>query len=139
MRAALLLFLLSLISVPALGGEVVTSGNGLTTELWEGKALTARFRVGICYNKKGKANGVLLLRHRNGQEDTYHLVGTFRNNEFYLTHSSGHKMSGSVTGRTTMQGKAKLANGLSLGLKGKRTLNARLAASDCAPLPETAQ
>lgn len=135
MRVAILCLSFCLAALPVLGEETIATHNGLTTELWQGKALTATFRVGICYTAKGKANGVLLLKHRNGQVDTYHLNGTLKNNEFYLTHSSGHKITGSLTGPGGMQGKARLANGLSLGLKGERIRNAPLAAADCAPLP----
>lgn len=114
---------------------IVTGGNE-TTELWQGKALTASFRVGMCYDKKGKARGVLFLRHANGQEDVYHLYGTMKNNEFFLSHSSGHTFSGSITGASSMEGKAKLKSGLRLTLKGQRTKDVPLAASDCAPLPQ---
>ncbi len=134
MRLFILCLLACLIPMPASGADTITTGNGTTTELWEGKALTATFRVGICYTRQGGAKGVLLLKHRNGQEDTYHLYGTLKNNEFYLTHSSGHKLSGAISGPESMQGKARLANGLSLSLKGKRIRNVPLAASDCAPL-----
>lgn len=119
----------------ALAAEAIVTGKNEMTELWEGKALTASFRVGICHDKKGKAKGVLLLRHANGQEDTYHLYGTLRDNEFFLSHSSGHTFSGAITGAMSMKGKAKLKNGLRLTLKGKRTKDVPLAASDCAPLP----
>lgn len=134
MRVAILCLSFCLAISPVFAEETIVTGKGITTELWQGKALTATFRVGMCYTSKGKANGVLLLKHRSGQEDTYHLNGTLKNNEFYLTHSSGHKMTGSLTGPDSMQGKAKLANGLSLGLKGKRIRNVPLAASDCAPI-----
>lgn len=115
--------------------ETVESSPEQTTELWEGKALTANFRVGICYRPDGRAQGVLLLKHRSGQEDVYHLYGTVKNNEFYLSHSSGHKLSGSLTGPESMQGKAKLKSGLTLKLSGKRQRDVRLSAADCAPLP----
>lgn len=135
MRILFICLGLCLLAMPAFATDTITTGNGVTTELWQGKALTATFRVGMCYTQKGNAYGVLLLRHRNGQEDTYHLNGTLKNNEFYLTHSSGHKLSGSLTGSDSMQGRAKLANGLGLTLKGERIRNIPLAASDCAPLP----
>lgn len=119
----------------SLGAQAAISDAGHITELWEGSALTARFRVGMCHDSKGKAWGVLLLRHATGQQDTYHLYGTIRNNEFNLHHSSGHYLSGSLGDDGTMQGKARLANGLKLNLSGKRKLNVPLASSDCAPLP----
>lgn len=118
------------------GQDTVVSGPGMETELWEGKALTARFRVGVCYKPDGSARGVLLLKHRNGDQDTYHLYGTLKNNEFYLTHSSGHVISGRLAGPDAMEGKAKLSSGLRLSLSGKRTRNVPLIAADCAPLPQ---
>ena len=132
--AMILLLLASLISTsPA--AETVVSNARQVTELWEGSALTARFRVGMCHDRKGKAWGVLLLRHANGQEDVYHLHGTLANNEFSLRHSSGHYLSGTLDDDGTMKGKAKLQNGLTMSLSGKRTLNAPLKVPDCAPLP----
>lgn len=130
------ILLCCLYGAPALGADTTVTNDQHITELWEGKALTARFRVGICYQKKGRAMGVLLLRHANGQEDVYHLYGTLENNEFNLSHSSGHHLSGKLTGADSMQGKAKLKNGLSFSLSGKRYVNVPLIASDCAPLPQ---
>lgn len=126
---------LFLFAASSFARDTISTNSNTTTELWEGKALTAVFRVGICYTSKGQARGVLLLRHRNGQEDTYHLNGTLKNGEFFLTHSSGHKLAGNLSGPHEMEGKAKLANGLSLRLKGKRSKDVPLAAPDCAPLP----
>lgn len=117
--------------------DTTTTDASHVTELWEGSALTARFRVGMCHDRKGKAWGVLLLRHASGQEDTYHLYGTLRNNEFNLSHSSGHFLTGTLDDDGAMQGKAKLKNGLRLSLSGKRKINVPLAAPDCAPLPKS--
>lgn len=104
-------------------------------ELWEGKALTATFKVGMCYAANGAARGVLVLRHRSGQEDQYHLYGTVRDGHFELAHSSGHHLTGDLTGPASMKGRAKLKNGLALTLSGKRIQDAKLAPEDCAPLP----
>ncbi len=131
----LFLLLVFFAASPAFAVETTATGAEHVTELWEGKALAASFRVGMCHNAKGDAKGVLLLRHANGQEDVYHLYGTLKNNEFSLAHSSGHTFTGRLTGYDRMEGKARLKNGLRLALSGKRILNARLAASDCAPLP----
>lgn len=137
MRSCLILFvLMTFFAVCAGAVETTVTSGDRTTELWQGKALTAIFRVGICYGKKGQAQGVLLLRHRNGKEDVYHLYGTLKNNEFYLTHSSGHKFEGRLTGPDRMEGKARLSSGMRLSLNGKRQRNVPLVASDCAPLPE---
>lgn len=137
MKLAKLLFIIGLClfyTVSAYAEETTISNGMKTTELWEGKALSARFKVGMCYTKKGQAWGVLILRHRNGQEDTYHLYGTLKDGHFDLSHSSGHVMRGDITGRDTMEGKARLKNGLSLTLSGKRYVNVPLKASDCAPM-----
>lgn len=122
-------------ALAASSSETITSGNGQITELWEGKVLTARFRAGMCFGTDGKAKGVLLLRHANGQEDVYHLYGTIKNNAFNLSHSSGHYFNGHLKGPDSMEGNVKLSNGLKLSLKGKRIRDARLMAPDCAPMP----
>lgn len=114
--------------------ETTITGPDHSTELWRGKVLTASFRAGMCFGHDGKARGVLILKHSSGQEDVYHLYGTMKNNEFDLSHSSGHYFSGKLTGPGTMEGKAKLSNGMKLNLKGERLQNVRLKASDCAPL-----
>lgn len=128
-----ILFVLLASSVFA-NSEIIRSGDGETTELWEGRALTARFKVGMCFNENGQARGVLLLRHANGQEDTYHLNGTIKDNVFNLSHSSGHYFKGILSGPAKMEGKARLKSGLSLTLAGKRIRGAPLKAPDCAPL-----
>ncbi len=130
----LAIFLLLLAAAPLAAQETVVSGPGVTTELWEGSALTATFRVGICYRPDGQAQGVLLLRHKNGNEDTYHLYGTLKNNEFFLRHSSGHKITGTLASPDKMKGKATLGNGWRLSLTGRRHHNVPLASADCAPL-----
>lgn len=117
------------------GVKTITSGPGEVTELWTGKVLTATFRAGMCFGADGKARGVLILRHANGQEDTYHLYGGIRANAFDLTHSSGHSFTGRLTGPRSMEGRVRLKNGLSLSLEGERALDVPLVAEDCAPLP----
>lgn len=114
--------------------KTIKTGSGIVTELWEGKVLTATFRTGMCFTPNGIAKGVLILRHANGNEDTYHLNGTIKNNEFELSHLSGHVFNGQLTGPEEMVGTVKLANGLRLSLKGKRIKDAELIAEDCAPL-----
>lgn len=135
MKKLLILALLAFMPANAKCVETTVTGPDHVTELWEGKALTATFKVGMCYDAKGKANGVLLLRHANGREDVYHLYGTLKNGEFSLSHSSGHTFAGKLTGNDSMEGKARLKSGLKMSLSGKRHRNAPLAAADCAPLP----
>ena len=113
---------------------VIKSGAGEVTELWTGKVLTATFRAGMCFGADGGARGVLILRHANGQEDTYHLYGHIRANAFDLSHSSGHSFTGRLTGPGSMEGRVKLKNGLALNLEGTRERDVPLAADDCAPL-----
>lgn len=135
MRVAIILILcLCFFPGSSLAAETTVTDANHVAELWEGRALTARFRVGMCYNKQGKAWGVLLLRHARGQEDVYHLYGTMRNNQFDLHHSSGHYLSGTVNDNGTMRGKAKLGNGMKLSLSGTRKVNVPLRAEDCAPM-----
>lgn len=117
------------------GAKIIRSGPAERTEQWEGKALTATFRVGMCFSPRGKARGVLILRHANGNEDQYHLYGTINNNVFALSHSSGHYMSGELTGPDSMEGKIRLKNGLRLSLRGRRVQDAPVLAEDCAPAP----
>lgn len=138
MRSLIPLFILILLAAPAasLGAEnsYMKPGKEQSVELWEGKILTARFRAGMCYKPDGKAMGVLILTHRNGNEDVYHLYGSVKNNKFDLSHSSGHYFNGELTGPDSMEGHVKLANGMKMSLKGSRKQNVTLKAPDCAPL-----
>lgn len=116
------------------GMETTTSGPEHETEYWQGKVLTATFRAGMCFAPDGNAKGVLILRHSNGNEDVYHLYGTMKNNQFDLSHSSGHFFSGQLIEPDKLKGKVKLNKGITLSMEGKRTKNVRLDAEDCAPL-----
>ena len=134
---ACLVVLLAVTATPAAetAPKTIKSGSGEVTELWTGKVLTATFRAGMCFRTDGRARGVLILRHANGQEDTYHLYGHIRANAFDLTHGSGPSFTGRLTGPASMEGRVKLKNGLSLNLEGKREQDVPLLAEDCAPLP----
>lgn len=112
----------------------IKSGEGRSTELWEGKILTAKFRAGMCFEPEGKARGVLILTHHTGNEDTYHLYGTKIGDTFDLSHSSGHYFKGTLKGDDEMEGSVKLSNGMKMSLKGSRKQNVTLKAPDCAPL-----
>lgn len=114
--------------------NVISSENGIITELWEGTVLTASFKAGMCFTTNGSAYGVLILKHANGSEDIYHLNGSIKNNSFDLAHSSGHYFKGRLTDSNNMEGTVKLNNGLKLSLKGKRILDVPLAKEDCAPI-----
>lgn len=138
LRSLIPLFILILLaaSTPSLRAEnpYIKPGKEQDTELWEGKILTARFRAGMCFKPDGKAMGVLILTHRNGNEDVYHLYGSMKNNKFNLSHSSGHYFNGELTGPDSMSGLVKLANGMKMSLKGSRKQNVTLKAPDCSPL-----
>lgn len=119
---------------PGLCADTLVTGPGVRTEMWNGRVLTAKFRAGMCFEANGKARGVLILRHANGNEDVYHLYGHYNNNAFELSHSSGHHFAGEITGPDSMKGSVKISKGPRLSLSGKRTVDVPLAASDCAPL-----
>lgn len=142
-RLLAVLCLLFLMLFPSPGGandesgpDMIKTGPGVVTELWDGKVLTATFRAGMCFEPDGQTRGVLLLRHSNGNQDVYHLYGRISRGEFELSHGSGHVFKGRLISRDAMEGKVKLANGISLSLKGARHRDAPLLAKDCAPLPE---
>lgn len=118
---------------PAAEATVVT-GPKYRTELWRGKVLSASFRAGMCFAPNGYAKGVFILRHANGDEDVYHVKGHWENDEFYLEHGSGHKFSGRLGDDGSVKGKVRLNKGISLNMSGKRKLNVRLIAHDCAPM-----
>lgn len=120
-------------AMAAQDSQITRGGPDYSTELWTGKVITATFRAGMCFHKDGKARGVLLLRHYNGNEDVYHLYGTIKNNKFHLTHGSGHVLDGEITSPHAIKAKVKLGNGMRLSLDGERFVNAPLVASDCAP------
>lgn len=103
------------------------------TEVWQGTVLGAKFRTGVCFAPDGSARAVLLLTHRNGQTDVYHLYGHLADNAFELRHGSGHLFRGKLKSDGRMKGRVRLAGGLSMSLSGTRTPNLPLA-EDCAPL-----
>ena len=129
----LVLLAMALVPGQCLSAFAKSPAPGEVGELWHGKVLTATFRAGMCFDASGKARGVLLLRHRNGQQDAYHLYGTIKNNNFSLSHSSGHLFTGKLTGSKNMEGKVRLANGMTLNLQGERLQNAKLDGDDCSP------
>ncbi len=91
--------------------DAIVTGPGVRTELWTGRVLTAKFRAGMCFEDNGKARGVLILRHANGNEDAYHLYGHIRNDTFELSHSSGHHFAGRLVSPDEMEGSAKISKG----------------------------
>lgn len=138
MKYRLLSFLFALVFLTAqmsLAREAtVVTGPKYRTELWRGKILTATFRAGMCFAPNGKAKGVFILRHSNGDEDVYHVKGSWENDHFNLEHNSGHKFSGQFVGESKVKGKVKLNRGMTLSMSGDRTLDVRLVAHDCAPI-----
>ena len=103
-------------------------------ELWTGSLYSSTYRVGVCFSAKGTVRGVVHLRLYNGKVDVYHIDGTVHDNEIEAHHSSGHSFKGRLVSPDTVEGVISLKNGMKIQLKGERTHNAVLAASDCAPL-----
>ena len=103
------------------------------TEVWQGTVLGAKFITGVCFAPNGSARAVLLLTHRNGQTDVYHLYGQLVDNAFELRHGSGHIFRGKLTSAGKMEGRVRLSGGIAMPLSGTRTPNVQLA-EDCAPL-----
>lgn len=136
MKLVIACLCLIVMPVSIMAAETIVSNPEVRTEYWQGKVLTASFRAGMCFGRDGKARGVLLLKHSNGQVDEYHLYGSIRGDEFELSHSSGHIFKGSLVSPDRMEGRVKLKHSISLGLKGERRLNVPLLAEDCAPLPQ---
>lgn len=131
-RAVLLLLCLTVFfAAPAFARD---SSADERTELWEGSIFTSKFRCGFCFNRNGKARGVLLLKTAFGQVDEYHLYGTIRGDRISMRHSSGHDIKGTIVSPTRVKGSIKLGSGGTYSFKGKRTTDVRLAPSDCAPL-----
>ncbi len=103
-------------------------------ELWSGSIYTATFKAGVCVNANDAVHGVLLLRQRNGQVDSYHFSGNKNlNNIFNVRHNDGHTFSGKITSEHSVEGIVKLHQGISIPLKGKREQNVVLG-ENCRPL-----
>lgn len=127
--AVLLLGCVCGLAVDAAAGADTTERS----EVWEGKMYSSTFRVAMCVAPDGKARGVLLLRRRSGDVDTYHFYGTERNGVIAVSHSSGHKLEARQTSPTSVQGKLRLANGMKFSFDAVRNTSGRVS-DDCAPL-----
>lgn len=104
------------------------------TEVWEGKVLSATYRVGMCTRADGTVRGVFLLTHRSGETDVYHLNGSVRDHSLTARHHSGHELTADLRDPSTVRGKMRLKNGMSFSLDARRHPNAPVT-DDCAPLP----
>jgi len=102
--------------------------------LWTGSLYSSTYRVGVCFSATGTVRGVVHLRLYNGKVDVYHIDGSVHDNEIEAHHSSGHSFKGRLVSPDTVEGVISLKNGMKIQLKGERTHDAVLAASDCAPL-----
>ncbi len=121
---------LALCLVPAQGR---CADAGESTELWEGKVLSATFAAGICTKPGGAVRGVFLLTHRSGDTDVYHVYGYRDGNMVEVRHPSGHVFRAEVAPDGTLEGRARIKNRISLTLKGRSTPGVPLS-DDCAPL-----
>ncbi len=105
-------------------------------ELWTGSVYTSTFRAGACIAPDGKVNGVLLLKLKNGQVDTYHFYGTMdKDGIIRAKHHSGYKFKGRFDSAVKVSGEATLNNGFTIDLEGDRFQNTKLT-ERCGPLPE---
>ncbi len=110
------------------------SAQEIRGELWSGSIYSSTFKAGVCIDDQDAVHGVLLLRQRNGQEDSYHFYGNKNLKEvFHLRHNDGHIFSGKITGEHSVSGTVKLRQGISIPLQGKREQNVLLG-TQCRPL-----
>lgn len=125
---------LLLCCVCGLAVEAGAGSNGTErTEVWEGKMYSSTFRAAMCVAPGGRARGVLLLRRRSGEVDTYHFYGEERNGVISVSHSSGHRLEARHASPTTVQGTLRLANGMKFSFDAARNAAGRVS-EDCAPL-----
>ena len=106
------------------------------SELWTGSLYSSTYRAGICFAADGRVRGVLHLRLADGQTSVYHFYGHSHNGRIEVSHSSGHVFKGHLPSQDAVEGQVRLKNGMKIRMEGKRIRNARLAAPNCAPLPE---
>ncbi len=105
-------------------------------ELWTGSLYTSTYRAGLCIESDGRVRGVLLLKLKNGQIDTYHFYGIMDSNGIIKAkHKSGHLFVGKFDDEISVSGDVTLSNGFSVELKGDRLQNATLT-ERCGPLAE---
>ncbi len=105
-------------------------------ELWTGSIYTSTFEAGACFFPDGRMRGVLLLKLKNGQVDTYHFQGTMDSNGIIdAAHKSGHRFVGKFEDEFNVSGEVTLSNGFSTTLSGKRLSNVKLN-DRCGPLSE---
>ncbi|MBQ3059572.1 MAG: hypothetical protein IJD16_04575 [Desulfovibrio sp.] len=106
------------------------------SELWTGSLYTSNYRAGVCFAADGRVRGVLHLRLADGKTSVYHFYGHSHNGQIEVSHSSGHVFKGYLASQDAVEGQVRLKNGMKVRMEGKRIHDARLAAPNCAPLPE---
>ncbi len=105
-------------------------------ELWTGSIYSSTFRAGACFSPDGKVHGVLLLKLKNGQVDTYHFSGTKdKDGVIRASHHSGYRFIGRIENAFKVSGEVILNNGFSIDIEGDRLQNSKLT-ERCGPLPE---
>lgn len=103
-------------------------------ELWTGTLYTATFRMGVCVTHAGVLRGVLLLRHKNGDEDVYHVHGTVDNGHIRARHNSGHVFEGYFVGEDRVHLNVTLKGGRILHLEGVRIRDPAMRLDTCRPI-----
>ena len=121
--------LLSLFRAPC----IAVGAAAERTEVWEGNMFTSTFRAAMCVAPDGRARGVLLLRGRSGDVDTYHFHGEEKDGVIAVAHSSGHRLEARRPTPATVRGSLRLANGMKLSFDAARTVAGRVS-DDCSPL-----
>ncbi len=116
-----------------LAPATAAAGGDERTEVWKGKMYSSTFRAAMCVAPDGKARGVLLLRRRSGEVDTYHFYGEERNGLISVRHGSGHRLEARQTSPATVEGALRLANGMKISFEADRESPGRVS-GDCAPL-----
>ncbi len=105
-------------------------------ELWTGSIYSSTFRAGACIHPDGKVNGVLLLKLKNGQVDTYHFYGNMDEHGIIRAkHNSGYKFKGKIDSVVKVSGEVTLNNGFTIDIEGNRLQNSKLTKT-CGPLAE---
>ena len=132
-KAAIGLAVLMSGCVCGLAVDAAAGGRAERSEVWDGKMYSSTFRAAMCVAPDGRARGVLLLRRRSGDVDTYHFYGVERNGVIAVSHSSGHRLEARHVTPTSVQGTLRLANGMKFSFDAARNTSGRVS-DDCAPL-----
>ncbi len=103
-------------------------------ELWTGSLYSSTYKAGVCIASDGAVRGVLHLRLKGGQVDTYHFYGQqSADGRIKAKHSSGHRFEGYFINDHIIKGNVRTKGGFSVKLEGKREQGVVLTDS-CGPV-----